>query len=424
MSVIHKTASYILLISTYLFTWFVSVLARMIPRRSWKPTGRIIVTGTIFNPNWYLSHITPLTRSGIEEVILVIDEPLQPMERVRFACPPKWFARIISPFGAKAIWMLYAGIRYKPDLYMGYNLVAGGCTALIAGSILGRPSCYQMTGGQLVLSTISSDVEAFEFVKAGKLRHWVSKAIERLAIKVIKQFSLIIVRGNKAKTFLARYGIIDKVAIITGSVKVFTKPVEDGRTIDIVFVGRLNPIKQVDQFIKIVKEVSETIPSVKAVIVGDGPLMENLKIEVERLGLTGNIEFMGKRHDVETILACSRLFVLTSKSEGSSIAMAEAMAAGVVPVVADVGELSDLVKDGLNGYLIEPDNIDNYIMHVSLLLSNKILWNKLSRKAIETSEKYCNLNTISNKWRRCIQPVIASRLSGISPCNRTDLQLR
>ena len=421
MTVIRKTASYILLISTYIFTWLVSVLGRIIPRRSWKPTGRIIVTGTIFNPNWYLSHITPLTRSGVEEVVLVVDEPLQPMEGVLFACPPKWLSKMISPFAAKAIWMLYAGIRYKPDLYMGYNLVAGGCTALVIASILGRPSCYQMTGGQLVLSTIDSDVETFEFVKAGKLRQWISKVIERLAIKVIKQFNLIIVRGNKGKTFLARYGIVENVAIITGSVKVCNQSSQDKRSIDLVFVGRLNPIKQVDQFIRIVKAVSETIPSVKAVIVGDGPLMESLKIEVERLGLAGNIEFLGKRHDVETILARSRVFVLTSKSEGSSIAMAEAMAAGVAPVVADVGELSDLVKDGLNGYLIEPNNIDKYIKLVALLLNDKVLWNQLSQRAIETSEKYCNLDIISIKWRQSINDVI-ERMSGYHMVPRINEQ--
>jgi len=123
MGIIRKTASYILLISAYIFTWLVAVLGRMIPRKPWKPTGRIMVTGSIFNPNWYLSHITPLTRSGVTEVILVIDEPQQPLERVRFACPPKWLARIISRAGAKAIWVFYAGIRYRPDLFIGYNLV-------------------------------------------------------------------------------------------------------------------------------------------------------------------------------------------------------------------------------------------------------------------------------------------------------------
>jgi len=97
---IRKTASYILLVSVYGFTWLVAVLGRVIPRRRWKPTGRIAVTGTIFNPNWYLSHIMPLTHCGVKEVILIIDEPMQPLDKVRFVCPPKWLAKLISRAGA------------------------------------------------------------------------------------------------------------------------------------------------------------------------------------------------------------------------------------------------------------------------------------------------------------------------------------
>lgn len=404
VSLTRKTASYILLIGVYCLTWLVTVLGRVIPRRRWKPTGRIAVTGTIFNPNWYLSHITPLTRCGVKEVILVIDEPMQPLDRVRFVCPPRWLAKLISRAGAKAIWMLYAGIRYRPDLFMGYNLVAGGCTALAAGAILGRPACYQMTGGYLVLST--SGVETHEAAPTGRLRQKFHAAVERLAVRVIRNFDLVVVRGNKGRTFLAGYGINDNVAIITGSVKENTQARQGGRDIDLIFVGRLNPIKQVDQFIRIVGRVSQTIPSVKAAIVGDGPLMEDLKTDVERLGLAGNIEFLGKREDVETILGRSGVFMLTSKSEGSSIAMAEAMSVGAVPVVADVGELGDLVQDGGNGYLIGPNAIDRYVATVISLLKEQKQWSRLSDNAMNTARECCHIDVISEKWRRSIHTIV------------------
>lgn len=375
----------------------------MIPRRSWKPNGRILVTGTIFNPNWYLSHITPLVRSGLKEVILVIDEPQQLMDGVRFACPPKWLAKLGSRSVAKAIWTISVGFRCRPDLFMGYNLVAGGCTALVAGAILGRPTCYQMTGGQLVLSTLN--VETFEFEKASKLEKRVLKAIERLAISVVRKFDFIVVRGSKGKAFLAGYGIEKNVIVITGSVKTIQLPTPD-REIDLVFLGRLNPIKQVDQFIQIVSEISHVVPFVRAVIVGDGALMEELKAYADRLGVSGHIEFLGKIKDVERILACSKVFILTSKSEGLSIAMVEAMASGAVPVVADVGELRDLVHDGVNGYIIEPNNIKEYVDKVVLLLQHKILWHKLSSHAIETAIKSSSTEVIGDMWRQSIHQVV------------------
>jgi glycosyltransferase involved in cell wall biosynthesis len=404
MSKIRTILDHTLLTSVYSFTWLVAALGHMIPRRPWVSTGRIMVTGTIFNPNWYLSHVTPLTRSGVKEVILVIDEPQQPLEGVRFACPPRWVSRLLSRAGAKAIWMLFAGIRYRPDLFMGYNLVAGSCTALIAGTILRRPSCYQMTGGQLVLST--TDLEVFDYEKASKFRQRVSRAIERLAISVIKQFDLIVVRGSKSKAFLARYGINHNVAIITGSVKSNIQITKKERYIDLIFTGRLHPIKQVDQFIKIVYDVSHAIPSMKAAIVGDGPLLAELKAYADSLGLADIIEFLGKRKDVERLLACSKAFVLTSKSEGLSIAMVEAMRFGAVPVIANVGELCDLVTDGVNGYLIVPNHIDEYTQKIKLLLQNRDLWRKLSLSAVETAKKNCDIDVVSETWRRTLQQII------------------
>lgn len=83
---ILRVATRILLITVYGLTWLVAVLGDMIPRQPWKPTGRIMATGTFHNPNWYLSHVTPLARSDVKEVILVVDEHLIGLLVYRFEC--------------------------------------------------------------------------------------------------------------------------------------------------------------------------------------------------------------------------------------------------------------------------------------------------------------------------------------------------
>lgn len=405
LEMIRKAAAYILLVSVYGLTWLVAVLGQAVPRRPWKPTGRIMVTGTIFNPNWYLSHITPLTRSGVKEVILVIDEPQQPLEGVRFACPPKWLARIISRAGAKAIWVLYTGIRYRPDLFMGYNLVAGGCTALMAGAILGRPACYQMTGGQRVLST--SEWDRFDAGDPSRFRQLISLFSERLAIEVIRNFALVVVRGNRGKEFLSSRAIKHTVEIISGSIPNTKQHDGKDRDIDLIFVGRLHRVKQVGQFIDIVDRIRLSMWSVKAVIVGDGKLREKLENYASSLEVQNHIDFVGKRKDVEAYLSRSKLFVLTSISEGLSIAMMEAMIYGAVPVVADVGELGDLVSNGVNGYLIEPNNIAMYVSRMLFLLKNEDIRHRYSQRAVETIRTSSTVDIIAEKWRRCIQQVVS-----------------
>lgn len=405
--VIKRAATYILLVGVYGLSLLIAVLARILPRSRWKPTGRIIVTGTFFNPNWYLSHITPLARSGVKEVILVVDEPHKPMDKVKFVCWPHWISKLLSRQGARAIWLLVAGIRYRPDLYMGYHLGPGACTALIAGKLMGRPTCYQMTGGPVEI--IGGGIDSVDSVGGNLGRP--SKFIERLALAVVRRFELIVVRGNKAKEFLAERNIKNNVAVITGSVNGSLQPSQNNRTIHLIFVGRLSPIKQINQFIEVTANISQKIPNVRSVVVGDGPLLSDMKEYAAKLSVSGNIEFLGKKENVEEILVNSKIFILTSKSEGLSIAMAEAMAAGVVPVVADVGELSDLVNNGLNGYLIEPNNIGKYTDRVISLLQDDDLWNQYSIKAIEAAKRYCDIEIVTGKWQHNIREIV-SRASG------------
>ncbi len=407
--IIKKAAIYILLTGVYSFTYLAAVLGSILPRRSWKPTGRILVTGTFHNPGWYMSHVIPLSRSGVKEVILVIDEPQLPLERVRFVCPPRWASKFLGRAVTKAIWMIIAGLRYRPDLYMGYHLTPGACSALLAGKIMGRPSCYQMTGGPVELmgsgfNAIASIDKAFEKP---------CKILVRIAVCVIKQFDLVVVRGSRAKQFLAAHNIKGSVAIITGSVSRYQQLPQNDREIHLIFVGRLSPIKQVHQFIEIVDAIKRIMPNVRAAIVGDGPSMVDMKVYAGQLDLADNIEFLGKRQDVPALLARSKVFVLTSKSEGLSIAMAEAMAAGTVPVVADVGELGDLVADGVNGYLVKPNHIDEYTKKVLFLLQDHALRTQYYHKAIEAAGRHCDIEVISKKWQQHLRGVV-SEASGVN----------
>jgi len=384
------------------------------PRRAWKPTGRIMVTGTFHNPNWYLSHVTPLARSGVKEVVLVIDEPQEPLEGVRFVYWPRWMSRLLSRPIARAIWVLCAGIRYRPDLYMGYHLGPGACTALMAGRLMGRPVCYQMTGGPVEI--IGGGINAAEGIGAylGKP----SQFVEAMALAVVRQFDLVVVRGSRAKEFLTSHGIAQSVAVITGSVQASRNMSGDSdRDIDLVFVGRLSLIKQVDQFLAIVGSLKRTMPDVYAVIIGNGPLMADLRAQANELGLSENIEFVGMRREIEPFLIRSRVFVLTSKCEGLSIAMAEAMCVGVVPVVANVGDLSDLVVDGENGYLVEPGNIAEYAEKTISLLQNDALWSQYSRQAIEAARAHCDIDVVSGQWQRHLREVISSA----SGCARQEV---
>jgi glycosyltransferase involved in cell wall biosynthesis len=83
----------------------------------------------------------------------------------------------------------------------------------------------------------------------------------------------------------------------------------------------------------------------------------------------------------------SKVFVLTSRSEGMSIALMEAMGCGVPAVAADVGELSDLVVSRVNGWLVQANDLGEYVERITGLLDDPVNWQRISSAACEARNR-------------------------------------
>jgi glycosyltransferase involved in cell wall biosynthesis len=94
----------------------------------------------------------------------------------------------------------------------------------------------------------------------------------------------------------------------------------------------------------------------EAWLVGDGPLALALQAQAQRLGLASRVRFLGCRDDVPRCLQAADVFALPSRYEASSLAVLEAMAAGLPCVVTAVGDNPYLVQDRVTGYLVAPDD--------------------------------------------------------------------
>jgi glycosyltransferase involved in cell wall biosynthesis len=225
---------------------------------------------------------------------------------------------------------------------------------------------------------------------------------------VVREFDSVVVRGKGAEAYIRRIGYRGSPAVITGSVEpagAWRDFAE--RRIDLTFVGRLTEYKKPERFLAVVAAVARALPRVRAVLVGDGPDAESLKALARRSGIEANVEFLGKRADVDDLLAVSRVFVLTSRWEGVSIAMLEAMAAGAVPVVANVGDLADLVQDERTGFVVAPDDIAAYARGATRLLADEDLWRRCSRRAAAAALQNSGVDAVAEHWGRHLHGVIA-----------------
>lgn len=119
-------------------------------------------------------------------------------------------------------------------------------------------------------------------------------------------------------------------------------------------VGRLVPVKDHTMLLQGLATLRDRGVGFRAVLVGDGPLRGELVERVAELRLDAVVTFAGHRPDVENCLHDMDLFVLTSKSEGLSNTIMEAMAAGLPVVATAVGGNPELVEHGVTGVLVPP----------------------------------------------------------------------
>jgi len=108
-------------------------------------------------------------------------------------------------------------------------------------------------------------------------------------------------------------------------------------------VGRLTAIKQHRLFLETIAHVAKQRPALVALIAGDGELRAELEAYAAELGITDRVRFLGWRRDLATIYAASDVFLLTSRNEGTPVALIEAMASGIPGVSTDVGGVKDVI---------------------------------------------------------------------------------
>lgn len=121
-------------------------------------------------------------------------------------------------------------------------------------------------------------------------------------------------------------------------------------------VANLRPAKGYEYFLAAAKLICQEMPGVKFLIAGEGEgeIKRKMLSTIESLGLGDSIRILGFRSDVPKLLRAFDIFVLSSISEGLPLCVAEAMAAARPVVATRVGGLPEVVRDGHNGYLVEP----------------------------------------------------------------------
>ena len=234
----------------------------------------------------------------------------------------------------------------------------------------------------------------------GRLRTWAVILVERLAARITHCIFTLTELGKREHL---RFKVAEPEKFVTVPCGIdlakFSSPRRSPAEVraefgfspsDIVagYVGRLVPIKGCEYFLYALELTRRRRSEIKGIIVGDGPLREELEELAKGLGLSESVVFAGVREDIPEIMHALDLFVLTSLNEGLGRVLLEAMACGVPVVASRVGGVAEIVLHRETGLLVPPKDPEEIAGAILEILNDGEKAELFSRKGRERARAF------------------------------------
>jgi glycosyltransferase involved in cell wall biosynthesis len=187
-----------------------------------------------------------------------------------------------------------------------------------------------------------------------------------------------------------------KITSISNFIEIPTNTTFSTKENKVLFVGRLDDVKQVDLLLQAWKKIATEFEDWTLTIVGTGP-NENAYKELIKTKLIKRVTFVGKT-DPTPFYQKAKIICLPSKYEGFGLVLAEAMSFGVVPIAFNNWlSLHDIIDDGKSGIIINNKTINGLENTLKLLIDKKNTLNVMSINSFEKSKCF-DINNIGKEW--------------------------
>lgn len=258
------------------------------------------------------------------------------------------YLRMILYYTTGFFLTLYAVLKNRCDLIHAHWAIPTGLLGVWVGTLLKKPLIVTIHGSDLRLAT----------EKPGFLR--------KIFLYVCKKANHLNCVSEGQKKNLEQLGIRnEKISIIPMGVDDAFLEMGKNRKIElnkrpfIILSNRnLLPIYNVSLLIQAIPLILQEEPGAKFIIAGEGSEKKNLEKEVENLGISAFVQFLGRvpHKEMVNLLAQTDIYVSTSLYDGTSVSLLEALASGAFPVVTDIPSNREWIADGDNGFLVPIEN--------------------------------------------------------------------
>jgi glycosyltransferase involved in cell wall biosynthesis len=221
----------------------------------------------------------------------------------------------------------------------------------------------------------------------------VSEAVRRVMVDVL---------GDSIRTTVIYNGV---------NTTLFTPPSNENghKPSTILSVGRLIPSKGQELVLRAIAELRQKHPHLRYEIMDDGPQRSHLATLAEELKIAERVEFLGRQNRQAVAEAMKRctIFALPSRDEAMGCVYLEAMATARPIIGCRQQGIEEIVRHGENGWLIQPDNLNEMVKALDTLLENPPLRKQMGIEARKTTVENLTLDQqaarLSQTYRQCLE---------------------
>lgn len=232
--------------------------------------------------------------------------------------------------------------------------------------------------------------------------------INTLALRFIDYY--VAVSGNFKKMLVQRKFDTDKIFIVYNGID-FSRQIKnysridfankyklniDDKDIVVGILARLDPVKGINIFVNAAAEVLKSTPQVKFIVGGDGKERKSLEAMAASLGISDNVLFPGWIDDPLEFMSIIDINTLTSLSESFPYVILEGTLLKKATVSSDVGGISDLIENGVTGFLFTPGDHMKLAEHLTLLVNDSTTRKEIGKRIHQKASSHFSLESMCN----------------------------
>lgn len=174
-------------------------------------------------------------------------------------------------------------------------------------------------------------------------------------------------------------------------------------------VGRLVDVKNHQLLLAAVAPICRSHSKVQVVLLGNGELRGELEQQARSLAIAGSVHLLGERSDIPQVLPAFDVFAMPSRSEGHSIALLEAAAAGLPTVATAVGGNPEIVQHGITGLLVPSEDEASLRAALTSMLENCEQRDSLAAQARKWAERTISVEAMAHNYEQLYRSVLHPR---------------